>query len=301
MEAVVEQALGDVGVVDLVPHLQAVVEDHLVHRGRVVGEVVGTGEPVAHEVGVQDRDLRHRAQTVAAEAPDVGQGAHQDEEVAVEAAHRADRGGVVPEKREGGALADHPRHRQVRQQGRRHRDRAGAGSAAAVRRREGLVEVDVHGVGAHQAGQGAADEGVEVGAVHVDEAAAIVDQARDLDDAVLEDAEGVRHRQHQRRDRVVHRPLEGREVDGAVGRRRQLERLVAREGSRRRVGAVRRVGHQHHPAGVAAGLERPPDHQHPGELAVGAGGRLQGDAGEAGDRLQGLLELPDQAQGPLHL
>jgi hypothetical protein len=40
-----------------------------------------------------------------------------------------------------------------------------------MRRREGLVEVDVHGVDAKVAGAHLADDGVEIGAVAIDEAA----------------------------------------------------------------------------------------------------------------------------------
>ena len=51
-----------------------------------------------------------------------------------------------------------------------HRHRAGARTAAAVRRREGLVQVEVHHVDAEIARPGDADERVHVGAVHVDHA-----------------------------------------------------------------------------------------------------------------------------------
>ena len=70
------------------------------------------------------------------------------------------------------------------------------------------MQVHVHDVDAHEAGLGDADEGVEVGAVAVEVAALGVDDPGDVEDPVLEDAERVGHRQHQRRDVVGHRGLE---------------------------------------------------------------------------------------------
>ena len=66
------------------------------------------------------------------------------------------------------------RGQEVRQV-RRHADRTGAGSAAAVRRGEGLVQVEVHHVDAQIARADDAQQGIQVGAVAVDQAAAVVD------------------------------------------------------------------------------------------------------------------------------
>ena len=51
-----------------------------------------------------------------------------------------------------------------------------------MRRREGLVQVDVHAVDAEIARPHAADDGVEVGAVAVEEGARLVHRRGDLDD-----------------------------------------------------------------------------------------------------------------------
>ena len=53
--------------------------------------------------------------------------------------------------------------------------RAASGTAAAMRRREGLVEVDVHNVEAHIARAGYSEERIEVGSVVVHKAAGLVD------------------------------------------------------------------------------------------------------------------------------
>ncbi len=78
-------------------------------------------------------------------------------------------------------------------------DRAGARTAAAVRRREGLVQVEVHDVDAEVAGAGDAEDGVEVGAVVVDQAASLVDDLHDLLDVLVPQAERVRVGDHQSR------------------------------------------------------------------------------------------------------
>ena len=92
---------------------------------------------------------------------------------------------------------------QERRKVRSHRDRAHAGSAAAVRDAEGLVQVQVADVGADVARLGEAGLRVHVGAVHVDLAAGVVDQPADVADPGLEDAVGRRIGDHQRRDAVA--------------------------------------------------------------------------------------------------
>jgi hypothetical protein len=68
--------------------------------------------------------------------------------------------------------------RQERREVPAHADGAHAGTAAAVRDGEGLVQVQVADVRADVAGAAQADLGVHVGAVHVDLTAVAVDDAR---------------------------------------------------------------------------------------------------------------------------
>ena len=100
-------------------------EDELVHRPAVEGDrQVLAGPALAHPreqvVGVEHGGLGGLGEPVAAEAEDVGVGADEDAEVALEAAQPADRLGLA--RRRGskrarvavGALAPlDPRHRQV--------------------------------------------------------------------------------------------------------------------------------------------------------------------------------------------
>ena len=78
-------------------------------------------------------------------------------------------------------LAAHLHDRMARQIGRemlRHRDRAHAGAAAAVRDRERLVQVQMTDIGADRGRAGEPHLRVHVGAVHVDLSAVLVDDRR---------------------------------------------------------------------------------------------------------------------------
>ena len=89
------------------------------------------------------------------------------------------------------------------------------------------------------------------------------------------------------------------EVDVAVGVGADLDHLVAGHRHRRRVGAVRGVGRQHLGALLAAILVVGAGEQHPGELAVGAGGGLQRDVRQPGDLRQRVLQAPHQLERAL--
>ena len=166
------------------------------------------GEARLQVVGVQHRGLRGLGEAVGAEAEDVGVGADEDAEVALEAAQAADRLGpleVEVEARPAAVVAlasDHLRARQERLDPVGDGDRAGARAAAAVRLAEGLVEVDVDDVEAHVAGARVAHHRVEVGAVVVERPPRLVDQRRDLGDVLVEEPERVRVGQHQAGDLV---------------------------------------------------------------------------------------------------
>ena len=124
--------------------------------------------------------------------------------------------GVLDELELAAGLADEGDGREGRERFRQHH-RTGTGTAAAVGGREGLVEVDVHGVDAEIARAHDAHDGVEVGAVAVEECACIVNRLRDFDDLRLEEAAGVGVGQHDRRDVGAERGLDRRDIDGAVG------------------------------------------------------------------------------------
>ena len=68
--------------------------------------------------------------------------------------------------------------RQVRRQVRPHGDGADAGTAAAVRDAEGLVQVQMGDIAAELAGIAKSHHGVQVGAVDVDLAAMLMDDSQ---------------------------------------------------------------------------------------------------------------------------
>src|SRR5262249_49680937 len=78
----------------------------------------------------------------------------------------------------------------------------------AVGRRERLVEVHVDDVEAEVPGAREAEQGVEIGAVHVDLNALGMAEPRRFQDARFEQAERVGHGDHQRGDILVEEPLE---------------------------------------------------------------------------------------------
>ena len=92
--------------------------------------------------------------------------------------------------------------RQERREVRLGRDRPDAGSAAAVRDRERLVQVQVRDVAAEVAEARVAEQRVEVRAVDVDLAAGVVHGLGDLEHVVLVHAVRRRVRDHQRGERV---------------------------------------------------------------------------------------------------
>ena len=176
----------------------------------------------------------------------------------------------------------------------RHADRAHPRPAAAVGDAEGLVQVEMRHVRPEPARQTEAQQGVEVGAVHVDLAAGRMDHRADLDDGFLEHAMRGGVGDHQRRQ-VLRMGLglgaQVGEVDVAiVVAGDHLHRHPGHHGARR-VGAMRRARDQADVAPLlAAALVIAADHQEPGVLPLAAGVGLQRDGGEAGDRAQHPLQ-----------
>ena len=162
------------------------------------------------------------------------------------------------------------------------------------------MQVHVDDVKAQVAGANDAHDGVQVGAVAVDQAAAVVDDLAHLAHVLVEQAQRVGVGQHDADGGVVGHGAQGGQIDVAACVRLDFDDLIAAHGRRGRVGAVRRVGDDDLVAlRVAAGEVVGADDQHAGELAVRAGRRLQGDAGQPGDLAQVLLQLVHEQQRAL--
>ena len=172
---------------------------------------------------------------------------------------------------------DHAGRGQVRHEADGNADRAGAGTAAAVRRGERLVQVHVHHVESDVAGADASDDGVEVRAVAVAEAARLVHELADLGHVRVEEAERVRTRQHDARHFGRQHRLQRVQVHVAVRVAGHDLRREPCHGGARRVRAVRGIRDQHVLAGgVAAGAVIGRDQHAAGEFAVGARHGLHG-------------------------
>ncbi len=276
----------------------------LVLAGPVVRQVVRPREPVLEVVGRQDGIVADLAQAGVAVGPDVRVGPHEDARVAHEAAQPPDGARPLPGalEAEGRRRASHqdPWRGQVRQQRLPHPDGSGARSAAAVGRRERLVDVEVHDVEAGLAGLEPAEDGVEVRAVHVGQRAGPVDGVEQLADARLEEPERRWIRDHHGGGPWTEGGPEGVDVDAAIAGRRDRDRPEARH---RRGGGVRpvaAVGHEHLVAERVAPLPVVgPDHQDAGQLALGPGRGLERHGAHPGDLGQRRLELPEQLERAL--
>ena len=159
---------------------------------------------------------------------------------------------------------------------------------------EGLVQVQVDAVEAHVAGADYAHNGVQVGTVVVAQTASLVDQAGDLQDVLIEDTYGVGVGKHQTGGILAQNSLQRLQIHAAVGCGGDVYDGVATHGSGGGVSAVGGVGDDDLAAlAVAPGFMVLLDQQHAGELAVSAGGRLEGHVVHAGDLTQ---QLPSGVQ-----
>ena len=143
-----------------------------------------------------------------------------------------------------------------------------------MRRGKGFVQVQVHHVHAEIAGARDAGERVHIGAVHVEERAAFVEDGGNFCDAFLEDAESAGVGQHQRGDVVADKFAQviGVNLAAAVGF--DVLHFVSGDDDRGRIGAVRGIGDQDFVARIALAFQVRANHQQAGEFALRAGGGL---------------------------
>ena len=178
------------------------------------------------------------------------------------------------------------------------RDRADAGTAAAVRDAEGLVQVQVGHVGAEPARLGEAEQRVEVRTVDIDLSAGVVHLGAELGDASLVDTVGGRVGDHDGGQLVavlLDAPVQVDQVDVAVGVAGHDDHPHA---GHHRAGRVGAVGAGRDQADVAVGLPvRPvvaPDGQQPGQFTLRSGVGLHADRVVPGQFGQPRLQVVDQ-------
>ena len=256
-------------------------------------------EGVADPVGVEHRCLRHPAQPVTPVDQQVGVRPGQGQGVAVPAVDPADGvlglhpavGAVVAKYRLGAG--------QVGGQASRHRHRSRSGAAAPVGHRERLVEVHVHDVEAHVAGAGDPKDGVQVGAVVVEQPADLVGGGGDL---AISSSNSPRVLGLVSMMPATSSSSTARRASSDTQPRSSLFTVTVSyppRGHRRRVRAVGRVGDDHLGALAALSLVPGPHEQQPGELTCGPCRRLQGDVGHARHLAQGVAEGDEQLQPTL--
>jgi hypothetical protein len=162
------------------------------------------------------------------------------------------------------------------QPARRDGDRAGSRSPPAVGRGECLVQVHVHDVESHVARADDTENGIEVGAVVVEQAPHLVHGRGNGLDVLLEEPQRVGVGQHDAGHVGVEHRAQRLQVDAATVVAGHGDRLVAAQGDRGRIGAVGRVRDDDAVAGLAPGFVVRPHQQQPGQFPGRSGGRLQG-------------------------
>ena len=304
MNALVDHRLGEIEGGDTGILEEMIVEQHLVHARAGIRQreiVLERGEKV---IGVEHRIARGLPEPIRPHAHHVGQRPDKDPELAVEPLHPAVGFAFriigVLDQMKSILAGNHVRQRRVRHQRCRQHHRPRPRTAAAVRRGECLVQIEVHAVDAQIPRPDPPDNGVEVGPIAVDIAAGGVDGIRHVLHVALEQAAGVGIGDHDGGDVVVDPVLERRQIHPArLVRRDGLHRIAAHMRARR-IGAVGGFGHQYPLAGAAPVFERRPDGHQARQLSVGAGRRRHGDARHPGERRQPPGTFVDQRERPLH-
>ena len=252
------------------------------------------GEPGRHVVRRQHGDRGRRGQPLGAHHPHVGPGDRQDARRAVR--RRADRADALAPRGSGCPGCDG----QVRRQVLAHADRADAGTAAAVRDAERLVQVEVATRRRRTRRAGRSPTSAFRFAPSTYTWPPAVHGRAELADAVLVHAVRRRVGDHDRGEVVgVLLALGAQvvEVDAAVVAGLDHDDPHAGHHRGGGVGAVRRGRDQADVALlVAVGHVVGADRQQPGELALRAGVGLDGDPVVAGDLGQPALQLADQVR-----
>ena len=209
---------------------------------------------------------------VLAQGKDIGIGLQDNAEVAVETAH--------------------PELLQAAFQMGGYAHGTAAGTSAAMRRGEGLVQVQVHDVKAHVSGTHHAHQGVHVGPVVVQEAARPVHQGGNLLNLGFKEAQGVGVGHHDASDIRPQQGFQGLHVNAAVLQGFHLHHLEPANRGRCRVGAMGAVRHNHLGAGQVSAAHVILAHNHQArELSMGAGARGESKGMHARDGPQGLVHL----------
>jgi hypothetical protein len=168
-----------------------------------------------------------------------------------------------------------------------HSDRPNSRAAAAVRNTKRFMEIEVAGIDAKFAGATDADQGIEVGTIHINLAARLVNFFAYISDSRLEDTVGGGIGDHgggDSRSVLFEFCIEVGKID--VPLRVACDRNDPKTDEDRTgwIGAVCGNGNEADiTCGVSSGLMPSADREKACVLSLGARVRLEGDMGQAGD------------------
>ena len=163
------------------------------------------------------------------------------------------------------------------------------------------MQVVVDDVEAHVAGPRDPDDGVQVGAVVVEEGTRVVEDLRDLLDPLVEQPERRRVREHEPRRALVHLVAEILEVEVPALVGLHLRELISGHRDARGVRAVGRVRGDDRVA-LLATIGEVGAHEHePGELPLGPRRRLERHRREPGDLGEDALQAPHELERALRV
>ena len=153
------------------------------------------------------------------------------------------------------------------------------------------MQIVVHDIEAEHAGLDLTEQRVHVRAVHVHQAAAVVNGLNDFEDAGVEDAECAGDGDHHASDGVVAGGAQRFEVDIAVVVGGQFDDVQASHRDGGGICPVRAVGNENVDALVVAAIQMIlADHEDAGEFALRASGGGEAGSGESGDFGEPLLK-----------
>ena len=262
------------------------------HRGQGIRQFVHAFQMLANVICIEHRvfgGLPHPR----AVRQDVRQRAHQHAEVAAEGLHSANRFPPHRLQRETAIFFFHQnRHGAERLENLLHGYRPGSRTAAAMWRRKGLVQVEVHDVDANIARPCDSRERIHVGAVHVHQRAFGVQNLRDFGQVLLVNSQRRRVGDHQRSHVFVHQSAQACDINLSVCARLDVFHFVSSDHCRGRIRPVRGVRNQHFLPWIPLFLQISPDQQQSGKLALRSCGGLQRDGIHASNFQQTFFQQP---------
>ncbi len=191
MESIVKKPLRHVERGDSVALVEKAVEHELMLAGTLDRKLVGILERFLDIVGVERGHRADIADVVASQSEDIGVCFHHHSEVSEECGHTSEATVVAGDIELAFGIFLDTGIRQEVDEVLCHTYGTRAGTSAAMRRGEGLVQVDMHDVESHIAGTHLAEQRVEVGSVIVERPPHRSTSFGDLENLNLEHTERV--------------------------------------------------------------------------------------------------------------